>query len=268
MLINLNDAISYNSMVELKNVFYPSSSYHSKFSQESALIACALKSRKIVIIMLIPEINENKDKNGDIVQGRYMILRSIQTEMKPTSLIQISQRHIAVATGFLNDYSQIEVLNIFTGRRTSLLKHHSDMIDSMSLIDLNRYTQNKKLSLDTKKRKKEETEESRKATVNPYIKWLVTMGRDNKMVVWKLFDGAVMHTDQALPLFANMMNSKDSAETHLPVEEPFIKISQQNLTPSSPASKKHEKSFYQNSEQRSSIWMLSTHQWYFKCTES
>lgn len=59
--INMNDAISYNSMIELKNVFDPKSSYHSKFTKETALIACALKSRKIVIIMLIPEKNENKE---------------------------------------------------------------------------------------------------------------------------------------------------------------------------------------------------------------
>ena len=130
-----------------------------------------------------------------------MMLKTIYTEMKPTSLIQISQKQIAVATGFLNEHSQIEILNIFTGKRSSLLKHHSDMIDSMNLIDLNRYTQNKKLSLDTKRKNKEETTETRRAVINPYIKWLVTMGRDNKMVIWKLFDGAVMHHDSAQSLF-------------------------------------------------------------------
>ena len=157
MNINLNDAISYNSMIELKNVFDPKSSYHKKFTSESALIACALKSRKIVIIMLIPEINDSKEKSGDIPQGRYMVLKTIPSELKPTSLIQISYKHIAVATGFLNEHSQIEILNIFTGQRISLLKHHSDMIDSMNLIDLNKYTQNKKLSLDTKRKMKEES---------------------------------------------------------------------------------------------------------------
>ena len=145
--------------------------------------------------MLIPELSENKEKNGDVVQGKYIILRTIYTELKPTSLLQISQRHIAVATGFLNDFSQIEILNIFTGKQSSLLKHHSDMIDSMSLLDLSRYTQNKKLSLDNKKRRKDEIEEMRRAEINPYIRWLVTIGRDHKMVVWKLFDGRVMHTD-------------------------------------------------------------------------
>ena len=45
--INLNDALSYGSMVEIKDVL-------SKSEEDKALIACALKSRKILIIMLLP----------------------------------------------------------------------------------------------------------------------------------------------------------------------------------------------------------------------
>ena len=53
--IDLNDAISYNSVVELKNVWSRSNPAYDKLRlDETALIACALKSRKIYIIMLIP----------------------------------------------------------------------------------------------------------------------------------------------------------------------------------------------------------------------
>lgn len=104
--------------------------------------------------MLIPngtspndtEVNPN-DPNSNQTQnnssGKYFILKIINTEMKPTCLIQISQRHIAVATGFLNDKSAIEVINIFTGNQTSILQHHDDMIDSMRLVNLNKYNVNK-----------------------------------------------------------------------------------------------------------------------------
>lgn len=43
-------------------------------------------------------------------------MKVINTDMKPTCLIQISQRHIAVATGFLNDKSAVEIINIYTGK--------------------------------------------------------------------------------------------------------------------------------------------------------
>ena len=53
--IDLNDAISYNSVVELKNIWSRANpSYNKLRLDETALIACALKSRKIYIIMLIP----------------------------------------------------------------------------------------------------------------------------------------------------------------------------------------------------------------------
>ena len=89
----------------------------------------------------IPCSDPNANRNPGLTRGssesnRYFILKYIPTEMKPTSLIQISQRHIAVATGFLNENSTIEILNIFTGQQISILEHHEDMIDSMRLVDL------------------------------------------------------------------------------------------------------------------------------------
>lgn len=49
MTINLNDAISYNCLIELKNVM----KMDQKLSGTS-LIAVALKQRKILIILLNP----------------------------------------------------------------------------------------------------------------------------------------------------------------------------------------------------------------------
>jgi len=48
------------------------------------------------------------------------------------------------------------------------------MIDSLIVAPLGKYTQ----------------EDS-----NPFVKYLVSMGRDNLIVIWKLFDGRVMHPD-------------------------------------------------------------------------
>lgn len=63
--------------------------------------------------------------------------------MKPTCMLQLSRRHLAVATGFLNEKSKIEIINIFSGQVENSLEQHSDMIDSMLLLDLNKYTQAK-----------------------------------------------------------------------------------------------------------------------------
>jgi len=54
--INLNDALSYGSMVELKDVL--------RGDSQKALIACALKSRKILIIMLVPGSTSNSTNGG------------------------------------------------------------------------------------------------------------------------------------------------------------------------------------------------------------
>lgn len=40
--------------------------------------------------------------------------------------------------------------------------------------------------------------------MNPYVKWLVSIGRDNQMIIWKLFDGHVMHTDSTLALYNHL----------------------------------------------------------------
>ena len=61
MQIDLNDAISYNSLIELKNVFIKGANSNSKFGKgNSSVIACALKSRKVAIIMLMPDLLDSE----------------------------------------------------------------------------------------------------------------------------------------------------------------------------------------------------------------
>jgi len=43
---------------------------------------------------------------------------------------------------------------------------------------------------------------------NPYINWLITVSRDNTIVVWKLFDGKIMHSDIALNLLTKKSISR------------------------------------------------------------
>jgi hypothetical protein len=43
--------------------------------------------------------------------------------------------------------------------------------------------------------------------VNPFIHWLVSIGRDNTIVIWKLFDGKLMHRDLALNYYLTNQSS-------------------------------------------------------------
>ena len=51
--MHLNDALSYNSIVELKGMFTERNPSSKKFEQSST-IACCVKSRKVYIILLMP----------------------------------------------------------------------------------------------------------------------------------------------------------------------------------------------------------------------
>ena len=99
----------------------------------------------------------------------------------------------------------MEVLNIFTGQQVSVLEHHEDMIDSMRLVDLSRYThqagRDSSLRNTAAKERTGSEKQGHHQMVNPYVRWILSMGRDNKLVLWKLFDGRIMHTDAALPLY-------------------------------------------------------------------
>lgn len=195
--IHLNDALSYNSIVELKGMFTERNPQSKKFEQSST-VACCVKSRKVYIILLMPQatlapdsltpLEEFQDIEG---AGAFFILKRIDTIMKPTCLLQVSQRHLAIATGFLNEPSTLEVYNIFTGKlqKGSPMKGHDDMIDSMRLIRVQSSDVPRHGAAEAKKKS------------NPYIHYLLTMGRDNQLILWKLFDGRPMSRDHAFELF-------------------------------------------------------------------
>ncbi len=88
--------------------------------------------------------------------------------MKPTCLIQLSPRHVAIAVGSLKENSHIEIHNLNTERIVSCLKGHKDMIDSMY--------------------KMEEMPEAK----GKYTQWFVSASRDRQLIMWKLCDGRVM----------------------------------------------------------------------------
>ena len=67
------------------------------------------------------------------------------------------------------------------------------MIDSMRLINLNKYNKQKLLN--------KSGIDGYYEQLNPFVRWILTVGRDNKIVLWKLFDGKIMHTDLAQSLF-------------------------------------------------------------------
>jgi hypothetical protein len=70
MEIKLDGAISYNSMVEVSDFLPKKDNY-----DEAALIAVALKSCRVTLILLLPN------------SGTYQSLKTLKTELKPTCLI-------------------------------------------------------------------------------------------------------------------------------------------------------------------------------------
>jgi hypothetical protein len=54
--------------------------------------------------------------------------------MKPTCLLQLSNKHLAVAVGCLKEPSVIEIHDMNKNKIISKLKHHADMIDSLLKI--------------------------------------------------------------------------------------------------------------------------------------
>jgi len=90
----LEGAISYNSMIEVQD-WMPKVPEYS----ESAVIACALKNQKVHLILLnMPHSTSSATKSG-----QYQILRTLNTAVKPTCLIQLDRRHLAIAVGSLKE---------------------------------------------------------------------------------------------------------------------------------------------------------------------
>jgi hypothetical protein len=86
----------------------------------------------------------------------------------------LSSRSIAIATGSLKEPAFIEIHPItksIKGNKTTILKKHSDMIDSLL-----------KLDFDPEKVKYN----------NLYVQWMLSASRDRQIVLWKLLDGKVL----------------------------------------------------------------------------
>ena len=90
----LEGAISYNSMIEVEN-------WMPKSDQESAVIACALKSQSVHLILITMPVSVM----GQHKKAQYQILRTLTTQVKPTCLIQLDRRHLAIAVGSLKEES-------------------------------------------------------------------------------------------------------------------------------------------------------------------
>ena len=123
---------------------------------DTTLIAVGLKTNVIELIVVAPTRNY------------YQRVKALQTSHKPTCLIQLSARHLAVAVGSLQEASNIEIHDISTKKVVSVLKAHTDMIDSLLMFQYGR-VQSRNLS--------------------PWTQWLLSAGRDGKIILWKLIDG-------------------------------------------------------------------------------
>lgn len=91
--------------------------------------------------------------------------------MKPTCLIQLSNKHLAIAVGSLKEPSDVEIYDVNKDKVVSRLQLHSDMIDSLLKIEL---------------------PSSKTKFSNPYITWLLSASRDRQIILWKLIDGKIM----------------------------------------------------------------------------
>lgn len=90
------------------------------------------------------------------------------------------------------------------------------------------------------------------------MRWLATMGRDNKIIIWKLLDGKIMHSDQALHLFSH----KFAIEPERPLQikqdakNSFIDDRKQRV----------QRVLDQHREMRSSLKMISVLEWFYRCS--
>jgi hypothetical protein len=92
MDFQLSGAISYNSVVELGDSLPESEDFN-----DMCMIAVGLKNHVIEIIAIAPS------------RGQYERVKQFSTAQKPTCLVQLSSRHLAVAVGAMHEPSSIEV---------------------------------------------------------------------------------------------------------------------------------------------------------------
>jgi hypothetical protein len=89
---------------------------------------------------------------------------------------------------------------------------------------------------------------------NPFIRWLVTIGRDNKVVIWKLFEGKIVHTDLAHPLY--FPHSQE------------LRLAMTSREGSKSGSQKSAvEMINSNGEFRHSLKMVSTLEWFYRLSK-
>jgi WD40 repeat protein len=164
MEINLDSGIAYNSTIELTNLL-PSDKVG--VLQETAAIACALKSLIIHIILIDP------------VENYYKIFKTLEISQKPSSMVELNGRLLAVGIGSLQSPSHIEIWSYVYGTKMGVINAHEDMIDSMLLLDT---------GFESVIRPYLKNDASTKAPV--YQSTLLTSGRDKKLKIFKIYPGA------------------------------------------------------------------------------
>ena len=164
MEINLDSGIAYNSTIELTNLL-PSDKVG--VLQETAAIACALKSLIIHIILIDP------------VENYYKIFKTLKISQKPSSMVELNGRLLAVGIGSLQSPSHIEIWSYVYGTKMGVINAHEDMIDSMLLLDT---------GFESVIRPYLKNDASTKAPL--YQSTLLTSGRDKKLKIFKIYPGA------------------------------------------------------------------------------
>ena len=95
-----------------------------------------------------------------------------------------------MAVGSLREQSYIEVHDFQTEVVTAVLKHHTDMIDSLLRYEF--------------------TTNIRK-TNNSHITWLISASRDRRLTLWKLIDGKIMTKSEELEEEETEIKPKEAA---------------------------------------------------------
>lgn len=107
----------------------------------------------------------------DPSENDYYVFKTLTTQMKPTCLIQLSSKHLAIAEGNLREKSLIEVHDINNNKVVSVLSQHTNMIDSLLKLEFS----------------------AKKIHCNgTYIQWILSASRDRTLILWKLIDGKIM----------------------------------------------------------------------------
>eukprot|EP00347_Sterkiella_histriomuscorum_P021612 403333373 len=180
--------------------------------EDTAIIACALKNQRINLILLMPNT------------GTYQLIKTLKTQQKPTCLIQLTPKHIAIAVGQLKESSTIEIHDVNKNKMTCQLRFHKDMIDSML-----------KLEFPSEKLKSK----------NQYVTWFLSASRDRQIVLWKIIDGKVMRRNIS-------KNSNNPSSSQTPAVTTQVGISKNNVLGASGLNNKGSNTG-KNSMQRNSL---------------